>query len=173
MQGPVTAQQDQVSQQAGPQLDRPFHSQEGYLLVRQVPFTKLNCRVSGPLSVGAASNIQLLFFLQAPRQMASAAFLYRSGAAMLIGGEQQPSAQVICSLGTDTEHSANSQGSHETGDSGRFSHESNEELHPPPGFGAADSFPGSNSHLTTSCPVPKLLQLPLAASGNGTSCREQ
>ncbi|XP_034265178.1 protogenin isoform X1 [Pantherophis guttatus] len=110
---------------------------------------------------------------EAPRQMASAAFLYRSGAAMLIGEEQQPSAQVICSLGNDTEHSANSQGSHETGDSGRFSHESNEELHPPSGFGAADSFPGSNSHLTTSCPVSKPLQPPLAASGNGTSCREQ
>lgn len=92
---------------------------------------------------------------------------------MLIGEEQQPSARVICSLGTDTEHSANSQGSHETGDSGRFSRESNEELHPPPGFGAADSFPGSDSHLTASCPVPMPLQLPLAGSGNGASCREQ
>lgn len=29
----------------------------------------------------------------------------------------------------DTEHSANSEGSHETGDSGRFSHESNDEIH--------------------------------------------
>lgn len=91
-----------------------------------------------------------------------------ASAAMLTGEEQQPSAQVTCSLGTDTEHSANSQG-----DSGRFSHESNEELHPPPGFGAADSFPGSNSHLTTRCPVSKPLQPPLAASGNGTSGREQ
>lgn len=89
--------------------------------------------------MGAASNVQLLFFLQAPRQLASAAFLYQSGAAMLIGEEQQPSARVICSLGTDTEHSANSQGSHETGDSGRFSHESNEELHPPPAFGASQA----------------------------------
>lgn len=92
---------------------------------------------------------------------------------MFIGEELQPSVRVICSLGTDTEHSANSQGSHETGDSGRFSHESNEELHPPPGFGAADSFPGSNSHLTASCPVPRPLQPPLAANGNGTSFREQ
>ncbi|KAM3828374.1 LOW QUALITY PROTEIN: protogenin [Vipera latastei] len=72
---------------------------------------------------------------EAPRQLASAAFLYQSGAAMLIGEEQQPSARVICSLGTDTEHSANSQGSHETGDSGRFSRESNEELHPLPALG--------------------------------------
>ncbi|KAL7980288.1 hypothetical protein Chor_014617 [Crotalus horridus] len=110
---------------------------------------------------------------EAPRQLAAAAFLYQSGAAMLIGQEQQPSARVICSLGTDTEHSANSQGSHETGDSGRFSHESNEELHPPPAFGAADSFPGSDSHLTASCPVPRPLQLPLAGSGSESSCREQ
>lgn len=29
----------------------------------------------------------------------------------------------------DAEHSANSEGSHETGDSGRFSHESNDEIH--------------------------------------------
>lgn len=29
----------------------------------------------------------------------------------------------------DTEHSANSESSHETGDSGRFSHESNDEIH--------------------------------------------
>uniref|UniRef100_A0A8C6Y504 Protogenin n=1 Tax=Naja naja TaxID=35670 RepID=A0A8C6Y504_NAJNA len=109
---------------------------------------------------------------EAPRQLASAAFLCRSGAAMLVGEEQQPNARGICSLGTDTEHSAHSQGSHETGDSGRFSHESNEELHPTPGLGAADSFPGSDSHLAASCPVPRSLQPPVAGSGNGTSCRE-
>ncbi|XP_032088688.1 LOW QUALITY PROTEIN: protogenin [Thamnophis elegans] len=104
---------------------------------------------------------------EAPRQLASAAFLYRPGTAVLTGEELQPCARVICSLGTDAEHSANSQGSHETGDSGRFSHESNEELHPPPGFGAADSFPGS-------CPVPGPLQPPLAANGSGgTFFREQ
>jgi hypothetical protein len=32
-------------------------------------------------------------------------------------------------VAADTEHSANSEGSHETGDSGRFSHESNDEIH--------------------------------------------
>ncbi|XP_026565382.1 protogenin [Pseudonaja textilis] len=109
---------------------------------------------------------------EAPRQLASAAFLCRSRAAMLVGEEQQPSTQRICSLGTDTEHSAHSQGSHETGDSGRFSHASNEELHPHPGLGASDSFPGSDSHLAASCPVPRPLQPPVTGSSNGTSCRE-
>lgn len=52
-------------------------------------------------------------------------------------------------MGADTEHSANSEGSHETGDSGRFSHESNDEIHlssvissPPL---ASHSFTGSDS----------------------------
>ncbi|KAM6425886.1 protogenin isoform 2-T2 [Liasis olivaceus] len=117
---------------------------------------------------------------EAPRRLASAACRYQSGAAVLTGEEQQLSKRVTCSLGTDTEHSANSQGSHETGDSGRFSHESNEELHPPAGFGAADPFPGSDSHLTAGCPVPRPLQPPpvppcgpLAGDGEGASCRGQ
>lgn len=42
---------------------------------------------------------------------------------------QQSNFQVPFSIAADTEHSANSEGSHETGDSGRFSHESNDELH--------------------------------------------
>ncbi|OWK62145.1 Protogenin [Lonchura striata] len=43
----------------------------------------------------------------------------------------------------DTEHSANSEGSHETGDSGRFSHESNDELHLPAVAGAGRCPPRS------------------------------
>lgn len=42
---------------------------------------------------------------------------------------QQSNFQVPFSIVADTEHSANSEGSHETGDSGRFSHESNDEIH--------------------------------------------
>lgn len=42
---------------------------------------------------------------------------------------QQSNFQVPFSIAADTEHSANSEGSHETGDSGRFSHESNDEIH--------------------------------------------
>lgn len=55
---------------------------------------------------------------------------------MLIGEDgspsspgQQSSFQVPFSIAADTEHSANSEGSHGTGDSGRFSHESNDEIH--------------------------------------------
>ncbi|XP_070618308.1 protogenin isoform X2 [Erythrolamprus reginae] len=102
-----------------------------------------------------------------PTQLDSTAFLPRPEAAGLtVGEEQPPRARGVCSLGADMEHSVNSHGSHETGDSGRFSQESSEELHPPPGFGAVDSSPGS-------CPAPRSPQPPPAASGRGTSCREQ
>lgn len=44
---------------------------------------------------------------------------------------RQPDFQGPFRIVADTEHSANSEGSHETGDSGRFSHESNDEIHLP------------------------------------------
>lgn len=55
---------------------------------------------------------------------------------MLISDEDSPSSPGQTTSfprpfggAADTEHSANSEGSHETGDSGRFSHESNDEIH--------------------------------------------
>lgn len=55
---------------------------------------------------------------------------------MLISDEDSPSSPSQTAsfprpfgIAADTEHSANSEGSHETGDSGRFSHESNDEIH--------------------------------------------
>lgn len=55
---------------------------------------------------------------------------------MLISDEDSPSSPGQTTsfprpfgVVADTEHSANSEGSHETGDSGRFSHESNDEIH--------------------------------------------
>lgn len=62
--------------------------------------------------------------------------LYQPGTTVLISEDDSPSSpgqhsnfQVPFSIAADTEHSANSEGSHETGDSGRFSHESNDEIH--------------------------------------------
>lgn len=56
---------------------------------------------------------------------------------MLVSDEDSPSSpgqtasfpRPFGGVAADTEHSANSEGSHETGDSGRFSHESNDEIH--------------------------------------------
>lgn len=62
--------------------------------------------------------------------------LYQPSTTVLISEDDSPSSlgqqsnfQVPFSIVADTEHSANSEGSHETGDSGRFSHESNDEIH--------------------------------------------
>ncbi|KAF2977796.1 hypothetical protein EK904_007764 [Melospiza melodia maxima] len=54
----------------------------------------------------------------------------------------QPSFPGPFGAAADTEHSANSEGSHETGDSGRFSHESNDEIHLSPVGGGTP--PGSS-----------------------------
>ncbi|XP_054858287.1 protogenin [Eublepharis macularius] len=69
------------------------------------------------------------------KQCATATCVYQSGTAILVGdgccrgpAEHQPSYEAAYSSTTDTEHSANSEGSHDTGDSGRFSHESSEEV---------------------------------------------
>uniref|UniRef100_A0A8C5KAL8 Protogenin n=1 Tax=Jaculus jaculus TaxID=51337 RepID=A0A8C5KAL8_JACJA len=71
-------------------------------------------------------------------KFAGAVCLYLPGTAVLMGDEDPPSPPGQTSafprpfvVSTDTEHSANSEGSHETGDSGRFSHESNDEVHLP------------------------------------------
>ncbi|KAM4661661.1 protogenin [Amazona ochrocephala] len=70
------------------------------------------------------------------RRFAQAVCLYQPGTTVLISEDDSPSSpgqqsnfQVPFSIAADTEHSANSEGSHETGDSGRFSHESSDEIH--------------------------------------------
>ncbi|NXW15531.1 PRTG protein, partial [Circaetus pectoralis] len=70
------------------------------------------------------------------RRFVQAVCLYQPGTTVLISEDDSPSSpgqqsnfQVPFSIVADTEHSANSEGSHETGDSGRFSHESNDEIH--------------------------------------------
>lgn len=82
--------------------------------------------------------------------------LYQPGPAVLLSRGGSPGSPGPF----DTEHSANSEGSHETGDSGRFSHESNDEIHlsAVPGAspaGSSDSNPGSPAG--SGCAEPPLL----------------
>ncbi|ELV13175.1 Protogenin [Tupaia chinensis] len=90
------------------------------------------------------------------RRFTRAVCFYQPGTTVLISDEDSPSSPGQTAafprpfgVAADTEHSANSEGSHETGDSGRFSHESNDEIHlssvistTPP---TSDSFSGSNA----------------------------
>ncbi|XP_018866859.4 protogenin isoform X1 [Gorilla gorilla gorilla] len=73
---------------------------------------------------------------QPQRRFTPAVCFYQPGATVLISDEDSPSSPGQTTsfsrpfgVAADTEHSANSEGSHETGDSGRFSHESNDEIH--------------------------------------------
>ncbi|XP_040596095.1 protogenin [Mesocricetus auratus] len=66
----------------------------------------------------------------------AAVCFYQPGTTVLISDEDSPGSPGQTTsfprpfgAALDTEHSANSEGSHETGDSGRFSHESNDEIH--------------------------------------------
>ncbi|KAL2300647.1 hypothetical protein Nmel_013532, partial [Mimus melanotis] len=85
------------------------------------------------------------------RRFVRAVCLYQPGPPVLLSQDgspgspgcpgPQPSFQGPFRGAADTEHSTNSEGSHETGDSGRFSHESNDEIHLSSGAGATP--PGS------------------------------
>ncbi|XP_012513480.1 PREDICTED: protogenin [Propithecus coquereli] len=93
---------------------------------------------------------------QPQRRFTQAVCFYQPGTTVLISDEDSPSSPGQTAsfprpfgVAADTEHSANSEGSHETGDSGRFSHESNDEIHlssvistTPP---TSDSFTGCDS----------------------------
>ncbi|CAI5793087.1 protogenin [Podarcis lilfordi] len=98
------------------------------------------------------------------RCFTKAVCLYQSGTAVLIGKdaspEQKPNYQAAYSIVADTEHSANSEESHETGDSGRFSHESNEELHLSVGVSAAPVTPDSFAGSAPVCPLPSASEEP-------------
>ncbi|KAL8197029.1 UNVERIFIED_CONTAM: hypothetical protein K2H54_007305 [Gekko kuhli] len=82
------------------------------------------------------------------RQCAKAACVDQAGSTVLLGegrpqesSGQEPSYQARYSGMADMEHSAHSEGSHDTGDSGRFSHESSDELPLSVGTGATASAP--------------------------------
>nr|XP_056721989.1 protogenin [Euleptes europaea] len=96
------------------------------------------------------------------KQCAQAACVYQAGAAVLYAegqpcGAAEPGYQAGYGMAADTEHSANSEGSHDTGDSGRFSHESSEELPLSVGAGASSatsvSWEGPDMHVPPTCPV--------------------
>ncbi|XP_074090717.1 protogenin [Macrotis lagotis] len=117
---------------------------------------------------------------QPQRRFVQTVCFYQPGTTVLISDEDSPNSpgqptsfQVPFGITADTEHSANSEGSHETGDSGRFSHESNDELHlssvistTPP---TSNSFLGSDSGgdpAMNKCEDPSL---PLVAEQTSTS----
>lgn len=123
-----------------------------------------------------------LVFIQPQRRFVQAVCLYQPGTTVLLSEDDSPNSpgqqsnfQVPFSIVADTEHSANSEGSHETGDSGRFSHESNDEIHlssvistTPPTSG---SFVGSDSGVNvnpvlSNCREPPV---PLATDHSPTS----
>ncbi|XP_063301773.1 protogenin [Pelobates fuscus] len=71
------------------------------------------------------------------RRIVKTSCLYHPGTTVLIGEDSSPTSpghpgtfQMRRSIAADTEHSGNSEESHGTNDSGRFSHESNDEIHP-------------------------------------------
>uniref|UniRef100_A0A7N5KML4 Protogenin n=1 Tax=Ailuropoda melanoleuca TaxID=9646 RepID=A0A7N5KML4_AILME len=73
---------------------------------------------------------------QPQRRFTQAVCFYQPGTTVLISDEGSPSSPGQTAsfprpfgVAADAEHSANSEGSHETGDSGRFSHESNDDIH--------------------------------------------
>uniref|UniRef100_A0A8C6RA31 Protogenin n=1 Tax=Nannospalax galili TaxID=1026970 RepID=A0A8C6RA31_NANGA len=99
---------------------------------------------------------------QPPRRFTQAVCFYQPGTTVLISDEDSPGSPGQTTsyprpfgAGLDTEHSANSEGSHETGDSGRFSHESNDEIHlssvisitPPTSHSLAHSDPAGDAAL--------------------------
>lgn len=68
--------------------------------------------------------------------MVNSSCLYRPGTTVLSGEDGSPTSpghpgtfQMRHSIAADTEHSGNSEESHETNDSGRYSHESTDEIH--------------------------------------------
>ncbi|KAM4675944.1 protogenin [Discoglossus pictus] len=71
---------------------------------------------------------------QSKRRIVKTSCLYQPGTTVLLGEDVSSPGhpgtfQMRCSIVTDTEHSGNSEESHETSDSGRFSHDSNDEIH--------------------------------------------
>ncbi|XP_068128625.1 protogenin [Hyperolius riggenbachi] len=72
---------------------------------------------------------------QSKRRIVKATCLYQPGTTVLLGEGTSPTSpghpgtfQMRRSIAADTEHSGNSEESHETNDSGRYSHESNDEI---------------------------------------------
>ncbi|XP_054980531.1 protogenin [Sorex araneus] len=113
---------------------------------------------------------------QPPSRFTPAVCFYRPGTTVLVSDGDSPRTlgppasfpRPFAGAG-DTEHSANSEGSHETGDSGRFSHESNEEIHlssvrSSPPLAAAVASEGSGSGEALSPPKAPARQAAVPSS---------
>ncbi|KAM5235550.1 protogenin [Ctenodactylus gundi] len=114
--------------------------------------------------------------VEQPQRFPAAVCLYQPGTAALISeaASRSPQGHVASfprpfGITGDTEHSANSEGSHETGDSGRFSHESRDELHLAAVLGGGD--PGGHDipEVPLSPPVPRPLPATPCLGGNSSS----
>ncbi|KAJ1180819.1 hypothetical protein NDU88_006034 [Pleurodeles waltl] len=126
----------------------------------------------GPVK-GDTRNKKWLFFkdcrknrsAEPKRRAVKTVCLYQAGTAVLISEADspvspgQPTFQVGYRLTADTEHSANSDGSHETGDSGRYSHSSSDEIH-------------MYSVLSTTPPTPSSLTGSEYGEGQASSARD-
>ncbi|XP_060034185.1 protogenin isoform X2 [Erinaceus europaeus] len=116
---------------------------------------------------------------QPQRRFTQAVCFYQPGTTVLIGGEDSPvsPAQAPSFPGSfdvipDTEHSANSEGSRETGDSGRFSHESGDEIHLSSAV-STSPLPSSSSSGSDSAGNPMVNRgdgPTVATEGEQTSC---
>uniref|UniRef100_H3B5H2 Protogenin n=1 Tax=Latimeria chalumnae TaxID=7897 RepID=H3B5H2_LATCH len=106
--------------------------------------TDLIINSCGPVDPRNPKRKKWLFFKQSkniqkkqPEKRVHALSSYHRGATMLTRDDESPvspdqplALQVIFSTLPDTEHSQNSEGSHETGDSGRYSHDETELTYP-------------------------------------------
>ncbi|ERE76614.1 protogenin [Cricetulus griseus] len=134
----------------GKNLERATENEES--LVPMVPSSFIDAKGGTDLIINSYGPIiknntkkKWLFFQdtkkmkteQTPRRFTTQAVsFYQPGTTVLISDEDSPSSPGQTTsfprpfgAALDSEHSANSEGSHETGDSGRFSHESNDEIH--------------------------------------------
>ncbi|XP_041535758.1 protogenin [Microtus oregoni] len=133
----------------GKNLERALENEES--LVPMMPSSFIDAKGGTDLIINSYGPIvknntkkKWLFFQdnkkmkveQTPRRFTQPVCFYQPGTTVLISEEDSPSSPGQTAsfprpfgAALDAEHSANSEGSHETGDSGRFSHESNDEIH--------------------------------------------
>ncbi|XP_020041490.1 protogenin isoform X2 [Castor canadensis] len=136
--------------EAGKNLERAVENEESLLPVI-MPNTFIDAKGGTDLIINSYGPIikkntkkKWLFFQgskkmkieQPQRRLTQATCFYQPGTTVLVSDRGAPGSPGQTTsfprpfgVAADTEHSANSEGSHETGDSGRFSHESNDEIH--------------------------------------------
>ncbi|EHB03562.1 Protogenin [Heterocephalus glaber] len=148
--------------EAGKKLDRAIENQESSVPV-MVPHSFIDAKGGSDLIINSYGPViknnskkKWLFFQDAKRMRAEqpqrrfppATHFYQPGTTVLVSSQDSPSsldpATAFLGAAVDTEHSTQSEGSQDTGDSGRFSHESSAELRL---SAALSSSPPSSSSL--------------------------